>query len=194
MRVRLTTLMAAGLMVALTGSGCGPAPAGEGVPDAGTEKGEQTMAFEITSPAFAPGQPIPARHSCRGEDVSPPLAWSDPPPGTHSFALICDDPDAAAGDWVHWVIYNLPAAARGLPAGVSTDSQLADGSRQGLNGWRTIGYRGPCPPSGTHRYIFKLYALDGPLTLPPGADKAQLLRAMQGHVVAQAELMGTVSR
>lgn len=152
------------------------------------------MALQITSPAFAAGQPIPVQYTCRGQDISPPLVWSDPPPGTHAFALICDDPDAPAGDWVHWLIYNIPATARSLPEGLSADGQLADGSRQGLNGWRTTGYRGPCPPSGTHRYFFKLYALDAPLSLPPAADKAQLLRAMQGHILAQAELMGTFSK
>jgi len=179
------------LMVA---NGCSPAPTQETLPLSTTEKGESAMAFQITSPAFAAGQPIPTEYTCRGKDISPPLEWSDPPPGTHAFALICDDPDAPAGDWVHWLIYNIPATARRLPAGVSADSQLADGSRQGLNGWRTTGYRGPCPPSGTHRYFFKLYALDAPLSLPPAADKAQLLRAMQGHIVAQAELMGTFSK
>jgi len=149
------------------------------------------MAFQLSSSAFAQGQPIPPQYTCRGKDVSPPLNWSDAPAGTQSFALICDDPDAPAGDWVHWLIYNLPAATHSLPEGVPTDGQLPDGSRQGLNGWGQTGYRGPCPPSGTHRYFFKLYALDTVLNLPPGATKQQLLKAMEGHILARTELMGT---
>lgn len=170
---------------------CQLAPLQAPTPTVTPGQGGETMAFQLTSSAFAHGQPIPAQYTCRGKDVSPPLNWSDPPAGTQSFALICDDPDAPAGDWVHWLIYNLPATARSLPEGVPTSGQLADGSRQGLNGWRQTGYRGPCPPSGTHRYFFKLYALDTILDLPPGATKQQLLEAMKGHVLVQAELMGT---
>jgi len=152
------------------------------------------MAFELTSTAFGQGEPIPRRYTCDGEDISPPLQWSDPPQGTQSFALIADDPDAPMGTWVHWVLYNIPAQARGLPEAVSSDAELPDGSRHGQNSWRRLGYGGPCPPSGTHRYFFKLYALDAQLDLAAGANKKQLLRAMEGHILAQAELMGTYTR
>ncbi len=152
------------------------------------------MSFEVTSPVFAHAQPIPARYSCDGEDISPPLAWGDPPEETLSFALISDDPDAPVGTWVHWVLYNLPAEGRALTEAVPPDAELADGSRHGQNSWRRLGYGGPCPPSGTHRYFFKLYALDTVLELAPGASKQQLLEAMQGHVLSQAELMGVYSR
>jgi Raf kinase inhibitor-like YbhB/YbcL family protein len=152
------------------------------------------MSFQLTSTAFATGQPIPARYSCLGQDVSPPLAWTDPPQGTQSFALIADDPDAPVGTWVHWVLYNLPADSLGLPEDVPSEDTLADGSRHGQNSWGRVGYGGPCPPSGTHRYFFGLYALDTQLDLPVGKDKKQLLKAMEGHVLAQAELMGTFTR
>jgi len=152
------------------------------------------MALELTSTAFAPGQPIPRKYTCDGENVSPPLRWSDPPQGTRSLALICDDPDAPAGTWVHWVLYNLPATARALAEAVPANADLPDGSRHGKNGWGRLGYGGPCPPSGTHRYFFKLYALDTVLGLASGMDKSQLLQAMQGHILAQTELMGTYKR
>jgi Raf kinase inhibitor-like YbhB/YbcL family protein len=152
------------------------------------------MSFELTSPAFAHGEPIPRQYTCDGEDVSPPLHWSDPPQGAQSLALIADDPDAPVGTWVHWVFYNLPAETRGLPEAVPPDADLPDGSRHGRNSWRRLGYGGPCPPGGTHRYFFKLYALDTVLDLAPGASKKQLLQAMKGHVLAQAELMGVYAR
>lgn len=152
------------------------------------------MAFTITSSAFAHGAMIPKEYTCDGKDVSPPLSWSDPPEKTQSFALIMDDPDAPMGTWVHWVIYNIPATARSLPEGIPTNADLPDGSRQGRNSWRRIGYGGPCPPSGSHRYFFKLYALDTALTLASGATKEELLQAMEGHILAQAELMGRYAR
>jgi Raf kinase inhibitor-like YbhB/YbcL family protein len=152
------------------------------------------MVFELTSAAFAAGEPIPPKYTCDGDDVSPPLEWSEPPAGTQSFALICDDPDAPVGTWVHWVLFNLPAGARALPEAVPADADLPDGSRHGNNSWPRLGYGGPCPPSGTHRYFFKLYALDTALDLAAGASKKELLGAMEGHVLAQAELMGTYSR
>lgn len=148
----------------------------------------------LTSSAFTHGAMIPKDYTCDGKDISPPLSWSDPPEKTQSFALIMDDPDAPMGTWVHWVIYNIPATARGLPEGVPKDADLPDGSRQGRNSWRRIGYGGPCPPSGTHRYFFKLYALDTVLTLASGATKDELLKAMEGHILAQAEFMGRYSR
>jgi Raf kinase inhibitor-like YbhB/YbcL family protein len=155
------------------------------------------MAFKLGSPAFAASGTIPARHTCDAEDLSPRLEWSDPPAGTGAFALICDDPDAPAGTWVHWVIYDLPGDARSLPEGVPTDRVLRapPGARQGVNDFRKTGYGGPCPPPGkAHRYFFRLYALDGPLGLEPGATKAQVERAMEGHVLGRAELMGTYAR
>ena len=152
------------------------------------------MPFELTSTAFAPGEPIPRKYTCDGEDISPPLQWSDPPQGTQSFALINDDPDAPVGTWVHWVLYNLPAKARALPEAIPPDAELPDGSRHGENSWRRMGYGGPCPPSGTHRYFFKLYALDTMLDLAAGASKEQLLQAMEGHILAQTEVMGVYTR
>jgi hypothetical protein len=155
---------------------------------------EVSMPLSLYSTAFANGQPIPSAYSCKGRDASPPLAWGEPPQGTQSLALIVDDPDAPAGTWVHWVVFNIPALTRGLPEAVSAEPQLFDGSRQGNNSSRRLGYQGPCPPSGTHRYFFKIYALDSMLSLSSGADKSKLLQAMQGHILAQGELMGTFSK
>ena len=152
------------------------------------------MTLSLSSPAFAAGQSIPTVYSCKGKGISPALAWSEAPAGTRSFALIVDDPDAPAVTFVHWVIYNIPASSSGLPESVSGAATLADGSVQGSNSARRTGYTAPCPPSGTHRYFFKLYALDAVLGLASGADKDALLKAMQGHVLAQGELMGTVSK
>ena len=158
------------------------------------EEGEQAMPFVLTSTAFRQGESIPERYSCDGEDISPALQWTDPPAGTQSLALVLDDPDAPRGTWVHWVLFNLPAAARGLPEGVSDAAEQPDGGRHGKNSWGQSGYGGPCPPGGTHRYFFKLYALDQVLELGALASKAELKAAMQGHILAQAELMGTYSR
>jgi Raf kinase inhibitor-like YbhB/YbcL family protein len=181
-------LLMAFFALVLGGCGTGPTPA------APAKKGGQAMAFELTSTAFSQGDPIPAKYTCDGQDISPPLGWSDPPEGTRSFALINDDPDAPVGTWDHWVIYNLPSEARSLPEAVSSDAELPDGSRNGQNSWRRLGYGGPCPPSGTHRYFFKLYALDTSLGLDPGAGKQQVLTAMEGHILGQVELMGVYSR
>jgi hypothetical protein len=152
------------------------------------------MTFEISSAAFAPQGSIPEKYTCDGQDISPPLSWNDPPQGTQSLTLICDDPDAPVGTWVHWVLFNLPADSRSLPASVPARDQLSDGSLHGRNGWRRRDYGGPCPPSGTHRYFFRLYALDTMLDLKAGATKKDVLAAMEGHVLAQAELVGTYSR
>ncbi len=159
------------------------------------KKGGAAMNLRITSSAFAHGDPIPVKHTCDGEDVSPPLKWGDAPEGTKSFALISDDPDAPVGTWVHWVIYDIPAEVTELPEAVPASEQLDNGARQGRNDFKRIGYGGPCPPRGNpHRYFFKLYALDTFLGLKPGAKKKDVLRAMEGHVLAQAELMGTYKR
>lgn len=150
--------------------------------------------MNLTSTAFAYGEFIPAKFSCKGEDVSPSLTWTEPPAGTHSFALIMDDPDAPMGTWVHWVLFNLPASARGLSEGMPADLTFTDGSLQGITSARSHGYHGPCPPSGTHRYFFKLYALDTRLSLTSDANKADLLSAMEGHILGQADLMGKFSK
>ena len=151
------------------------------------------MALVLTSSQFTQGQAIPAIYSCDGKRISPPLAWTGAPAGTNSFALIMDDPDAPSGTFVHWVIYNIPAASAGLREGMPGDALLPDGTVQGLNSARRAGYTPPCPPGGTHRYFFKLYAFDAIFKLPD-ASKDQLLTAMQSHILAQAELMGTFSR
>ena len=152
------------------------------------------MKFEITSPAFANGEQIPSKYSCKGSDITPALTWTEPPAGTQSFALIMDDPDAPVGTWVHWVIFNIPASARGLAEGTPTDAQLGDGSLQGVTSAGSNGYHGPCPPSGTHRYFFKLYALDTMLALSSSADKGKALAGMEGHILANVEWMGTFSK
>jgi len=152
------------------------------------------MALQLTTAAFPVGGTIPKKFTCDGPDVSPALAWTDPPAETKSLALIVDDPDAPGRVWVHWVLYNLPAGTRKLPEGVGKDAELPDGSRQGLNDFRKIGYNGPCPPHGpAHRYFFKLYALDLKLNLKSGATKADVESAMKNHVLAQAELLGKFS-
>jgi Raf kinase inhibitor-like YbhB/YbcL family protein len=149
------------------------------------------MAFQITTTAFRDGSSIPKKFSCDGPDVSPALSWGDPPAGTRSLAIIADDPDAPAGTWVHWVLYDLPADTRKLPEGVAKDRELPNGALQGRNDFGKIGYNGPCPPRGSeHRYFFKLYALDSRTGLKAGATKSELERAMKGHVLAQAQLIG----
>jgi Raf kinase inhibitor-like YbhB/YbcL family protein len=151
------------------------------------------MSLSVSSTAFSSGQPIPVKYSCLGENVSPPLAWRGAPAGTKSFALIMDDPDAPMGTYVHWVIYNIPEASMGLPEAVAGGATLDDGSVQGPNSSGRTAFAGPCPPSGTHRYFFKLYALDAMLDAS-GAGKEELLKAMEGHVLGQGELMGTFSK
>jgi Raf kinase inhibitor-like YbhB/YbcL family protein len=151
--------------------------------------------FNLTSPDFSPGGKIPAKFTCDGADNSPALNWTDPPAGTKSLALIVDDPDAPVGTWVHWVIFNLPPETRGISEAAPKEAELADGSRQGQNDFRRIGYGGPCPPSGpAHHYFFKLYALDMKLAAGPGLTKQELEKAMQGHLLAHAELMGRYKR
>jgi Raf kinase inhibitor-like YbhB/YbcL family protein len=152
------------------------------------------MAFEIMSPAFAKGEAIPRKYTCDGGEMSPPLSWRNAPPETRSFALIADGPDAPMGTWIHWVLYNMPAQVNSLPEGVLIGPSLPDGGQQGKNGSGQLGYQGPCPPSGTHRYFFRLYALDKLLKMSPGASREQLLKAMTGHILAQAELVGSYTR
>jgi Raf kinase inhibitor-like YbhB/YbcL family protein len=174
----------AGLVVALASailvcvSGCG---------------GVTVKALEVSSDAFGQGEPIPAVHTCDGDDLSPPLSWSDPPEGTVSLAVIMDDPDARG--WVHWVIFDLPADARGLATGIPQDAARPAGGIQG-SGNSGAGYHGPCPPRrrGAHRYSFRVYALDSRLELPEGASKAQVVQAMEGHILAEGELIGIYER
>lgn len=149
------------------------------------------MTIEVTSAAFNHGQAIPSRYTCDGQDISPALAWRNVPPGTVSQVLIMDDPDAPRGTWVHWVIFNIPSEATSLPEASGT---IPGGGVDGNNSWKRTGYGGPCPPSGTHRYFFKLYALDTLLDLSPGVTKGQVERAMEGHILDQGELMGTYKR
>lgn len=149
------------------------------------------MAFQISTKAFRSGGPIPRKYTCDGPDASPPLAWNDPPAGTQCLALIVDDPDAPAGTWVHWVLYDIPPQTRELPEGVPKDRQLPSGACQGRNDFGKVGYNGPCPPRGAlHRYFFKLYALDSKTNLQPLASKRDLEHVMKGHILAQAELIG----
>ena len=164
------------------------------VPPEPTE--EPPMSFELTSTAFTQGEPIPVQYSCDGDDFSPPLAWTDPPGGTQSLVLIMDDPDAPVGTWDHWLLFNIPADMRGLEENlpITGKNQDPDSIFVGNNSWGRADYGGPCPPGGTHRYFFKLYALDTTISLLPGAAKQQLLSEMEGHILAEAELMGTYTR
>lgn len=153
------------------------------------------MAFSISSTGFENGGNIPRKFTCDGADVSPELAWSDPPPGTQSFTLIADDPDAPVGTWTHWVLFNLAAATTSLVEGVSKIDELPGGERQGRNDFRKIGYNGPCPPPGKpHRYFFKVYALKEKLDLKPGASRQEVEQAMRSLVLGQAEWVGKYSR
>jgi len=148
----------------------------------------------LTCPSFEPAEMIPPVYTCDGQDISPPLRWTEAPAGTRSFALVSDDPDAPVGTWVHWVVWNIPASVNSLEENQPKKDSLPGGIRQGTTDFRRIGYGGPCPPSGTHRYFFRLYALDALLDLPATTTKAQMEKAMMGHVLAQAELMGKYRR
>ena len=151
--------------------------------------------MKLTSTAFTEGATIPKMYTGDGDDHSPPLQWSSAPDKAKSFALIADDPDAPVGTWVHWVIYNLPSATGSLPENIPSSPELPDGAKQGVNDFGQSGYGGPCPPAGRpHRYFFKVYALDTMLGLKSGASKKELLKAMDGHVLAEGQLMGTYQR
>ena len=157
-------------------------------------KGDTAMDINISSAAFKEGEMIPSKYTCDGENISPSLEWTGIPKGTKSIALICDDPDAPRGTWVHWVLFNIPGDVSGLSENIPRHSTLKNGARQGMNDSRQLGYDGPCPPGGTHRYFFKLYALDNMLSLETGATKAQLLKVMEGHILAEGQLMGKYKR
>ena len=154
------------------------------------------MSLELTSDAFVNGQSIPAKYACTGRNISPALSWSEPPAGTQSFALIMDDPDAPMDTWVHWVLFNIPADMRDLQEDLPVTGKNIDPNAifVGKNSSSKILYDGPCPPSGTHRYYLKLYALNTTISLLPGATKEQVLKEMEGHILAQGELMGTFSK
>lgn len=149
----------------------------------------------VKSPAFTSGNPIPSKYTCSGENVSPPLQWGRIPSGTKSICVICDDPDAPGGTWVHWVIFDIPDSAKVLPEGIPVAERSVLGARQGKNDFGGVGYGGPCPPPGkAHRYYFRLYALDRQLGKRPGIRRAELDEAMKGHILGTGELMGTFQR
>lgn len=153
-----------------------------------------SMKITVTSGAFKEGEMIPGKYTCDGEDMSPPLGWSGIPAEAKSIAMISDDPDAPMGTWVHWVIYNMPSDLKGLPENVPQKEALENGAVQGINDSRQTGYGGPCPPSGVHRYYFKVYALDTKLSLKPRCAKRDLENAMKGHILAEGQLMGRYKR
>lgn len=178
-----THVFLAALSLALVAAGCSQ--------DEPTAKLSE-MTMQITSTAFADGQPIPEKYTGHGDDVSPPLQWSGAPPQTKSFAIICEDPDAPSGTFTHWVIFNLPATTTSLPENVAKTGSLPDGSKQGQNSFGNTGYNGPAPPPGkTHHYIFTVYALDATLTLNAGVSENDLESAIPGHQLAQGQLTGT---
>ena len=170
--------------------GCSSAsPAGD------QAEGGDGMQIQLSSTAFKDGETIPVIYTCDGKNVSPPLSWTEPPQGSKSFALIVDDPDAPAGTWVHWVVFNLPPSMNSISEGASSSGNQEPFGTAGMNSFQKRGYGGPCPPKGkSHRYFFKLYSLDIMLGLKTGASKADVEKAMQGHILAQGQLMGTYSR
>jgi len=170
---------------------CEPQEAEQAVPQ---EKGAQTMTLKVTSTAFTDGGMIPPRYTADGDDISPPLNWEGLPAGTKSVALINDDPDAPMGTWVHWLVWNIPPEKLSLAEDIRPFKESQDGIRQGTTDFGRIGYGGPAPPSGVHRYFFKVYALDSKLDLTPGATKPQLEKAMKGHILAEGQLMGKYTR
>ena len=154
------------------------------------QNGNKKMSIQITSTAFVEGGMIPKIYTCEGKDISVPLAWKNLPANTKSIALINDDPDAPMGTWVHWLIYNIPPTETGLKEAIPSEKLLPNGTKQGTTDFRRVGYGGPCPPSGIHRYFFKLYALDKMLELEAGATKGQLLTGMEGHILGKGQLIG----
>jgi Raf kinase inhibitor-like YbhB/YbcL family protein len=185
MRARIKMLFAAALLAGFI-SACNADNA---------QTNEAAMKLHLTATAFADGQPIPRRNTADDQDLSPALQWTGAPPATKSLALICDDPDSPGGTWVHWVVYDLPPSAAGFSEGVAKSPELANGAKQGVNDFKRIGYNGPAPPPGKpHRYFFKLYALDLAPGLKPGFTKGELLKAMEGHILAQGQLVGTYQR
>lgn len=156
--------------------------------------GGHDMALTLKSPAYEEKGMIPSKYTCDGANISPPLQWSNAPDNTKSFAIIFDDPDAPAGTWVHWVLYNIPSNIHEIEEDVPAQKTLDNGATHGINDFKKLSYGGPCPPGGTHRYFMKLYALDTQLDLKPGATKKQLLDTMEGHIIEKAELMAKYKR
>ena len=159
-----------------------------------TKEGGKKMVITVTSSAFEEASMIPSKYTCDGENISPPLKWEGAPDGTESFALISDDPDAPMKTWVHWVMWNIPADVKELPENIPPDKTLPNGSSQGITDFKRHGYGGPCPPSGNHRYYFRIYALDTELGLVNTSTKKDLLKAMEGHIIAEGHLMGKYKR
>jgi len=160
----------------------------------GQNKGVKKMEIKLTSTAFEQGGMIPPKYTCDGDDISPPLQWDSVPDGTVSIAVISDDPDAPMGTWVHWLLYNLPPDETELAEGFPDDETLKDGTRQGVTSFGKCGYGGPCPPSGTHRYYFKIYAVDTAIDTATVLDKQALLDNLEGHILSQGQLMGRYKR
>lgn len=183
MRVRILIMLIAGAVIFSVATST---PA--------VSKARRKKVLKVTSSAFAEGAMIPSKYTADGPDISPPLQWNNLPANAKSIAIICDDPDAPRGTWVHWVVWDWPADDKSVEEHQPSQPTLANGAKQGTNDFGKTGYGGPAPPSGTHRYFFKVYALDGMLDLKPGAKKADLLAAMSGHIVAQGQLMGKYSR
>jgi len=151
------------------------------------------MTIKITSKVFDEGEPIPDKYACKGLNISPPLDW-EVVSGTAKYAIICEDPDAPSGTWTHWVIFNLPGEKNSIQEWIMDREEQKNGARQGLNDFGTVGYSGPCPPGGTHRYYYKVYALDTEIPLPPKISKTDLLKAMEGHIIDEGSLMGRYTR
>jgi Raf kinase inhibitor-like YbhB/YbcL family protein len=168
-------------------------PTWQALPAGALAQGETIMELTLSSPVIRNGN-IPAHYTCDGDDVSPPLQWGNAPPGTRSLVLIADDPDAPGGTFTHWVLFNIPPHVTELPEDVRRDETLPNGACQGRNDFDRIGYGGPCPPGGTHRYYFRLYALDIRLDLAPGATQAMVIAALRGHVLAETGVVGRYSR
>jgi hypothetical protein len=180
-------VLSAGLVGgSFTGSTANPLTVKKGVPRMDT--------ITIDCPAFNNKEPIPAKYSCDGADVSPPLSWSNVPAGAKSIALIVDDPDAPRGTWVHWVVYDLLPSRDRVEENIPKTDTIPGGGKQGRTDFKRVGYNGPCPPSGTHRYFFKIFALDTILNLPAGKTKQDIEKAMKGHILAQGELVGTYTK
>lgn len=179
-------------VVFLSAAVCGETHAQGKVKGYNITQGGKTM--ELTSSSFVHEGTIPSKHTCDGKNISPPLSWQGAPRETRSFALICDDPDAPMGTWVHWVFYDIPAEVTSLPENVARQQEITGLGKNGKNTSRRWGYDGPCPPSGTHRYYFKLYALDDNLNLKAGLTKEELLQVIKGHTLAEAQLMGRYKR
>jgi len=188
---KVELLLALGMFASIA---CSNRPQQAAPPQVTPAMQQQKSELRLTSTAFKEGEAIPRGYTCDGANVSPPLEWTGVPKSAKTIAIIADDPDAPGGTWVHWVLYNLSAEGLGLIENTPQTETLQGGGVQGKNDFSKIGYGGPCPPSGTHRYFFKFYALDSELALQPGATRAEVEKAMEGHIVGQAQLMGTYRR